>query len=171
MGRGIVIALALSLAANVFLGGFVAGRFAGGPHDQEGPHAFMFRHGGPEEFSDLTPAARDSLKRAFVAHRAASKDEFREARELHEEFVNVLGAEIFDRAAAEALVAKFEASDTSGRARMARVIVEAAEGLSAEDRKSLAKHIEKRGGHWKRHKGHPDGPPPEGPPEEGPPTE
>lgn len=172
MGRGIVIALALSLAANVFLGGFVAGRLAGGPHDHDGPHVFMFRHGGPEEFSDLTPAARESLKRAFIEHRAASREDFREARKLHEEFVKVLGADVYDRAAADALVAKFEAAETAGRAGMARILVEAAEGLSAEDRKSLANHLEKRGGHWKGYRGrHPDGSPPEVSPEEGPPTE
>lgn len=172
MGRGIVIALALSLAANVFLGGFVAGRLAGGPHDHDGPHVFMFRHGGLEAFSDLTPAARESLKRAFIEHRAASRGGFRETRKLHEEFVKVLGADVYDRAAADALVAKFEAAENSGRAGMARVLVEAAEGLSAEDRKSLAKHIEKRGGHWKGHRGPGDGPPPEGPPpEESPDTE
>ena len=172
MGRGIVIALALSLAANVFLGGFVAGRLAGGPNDHGGPHVFMFRHhDGPEEFSDLTPAARESLKRAFIGQRAASREDFRETRKLHEEFVKVLGAEVYDRAAAEALVAKFEAAEISGQAGMARILVEAAEGLPAEDRKSLAKHIERRGGHWKGRRGPEDGPPDGPPPEEDPDTE
>ena len=111
MGRGIVIALALSLAANVFLGGFVAGRMAGGPHHRDGAPAFSMRRDGPDGFSDLTPAARDSLRRAFKARRAASREQFRAARELHEEFVDILSADVYDRAAAEALAAKFEAAD------------------------------------------------------------
>lgn len=168
MGRGIVIALALSLAANVFLGGFVAGRMAGGPHHRDGAPAFSMRRDGPDGFSDLTPAARDSLRRAFKARRAASREQFRAARELHEEFVDILGADVYDRAAAEALAAKFEAADNFGRAGMARLIVDAADGLSMEDRKSLAEHIDRRGGHWigaRRHRGG------EAPGEENPPTE
>lgn len=172
MGRGIVIALALSLAANVFLGGFVIGKMAGGPHDRGGSHEFAFRHhDGPEGFLDLTPAARESLKRAFETRRAAATQEFSAARELHEEFVKVLGADVYDRAAAEALAAKFEAAENFGRAGMARLIVEAADGLSTEDRKSLAKHIERRGGHWKGRRDRLGGSPPEATPEDGPPTE
>lgn len=173
MGRGIIIALALSLAANVFLGGFVAGRIAGGPHDGHGPsHMFSFRHhDGREEFPDLTPAARESLKRAFIEHRAASREDLRDARKLHEDFVKVLSADDYDRAAADALASKFEAAERSGRAGMARILVEAADGLSVEDRKSLAKHIDRRGGRWKGRRGREGGPPPEGPPpEEGLPT-
>ena len=166
MGRGIVVALALSLAANVFLGGFVAGKFAGGHSGHDHMRAFSFRHGSPEEFEDLTPAARESLKRAFVARRAEGGDHFREARDLHDEFVRVLSADVFDRAAADAIVAKLDAVERSGRAGMAKMIVDTAEGLSADDRKSLARHLDRRshgrwkGGHGRRNGGN-DGPPPE----------
>lgn len=170
MGRGIIIALALSLAANVFLGGFVFGRMAGGPHDRGGPHVLGNRHDGPESFSDMTPLARESLKRAFEARRAMSREQFREASALHEEFVKVLGADVYDRAAAEALAAKFEAAESFGRAGMARLIVEAADGLSAQDRKSLADHIARRG-HWTERHRRREGPPPGPPPEEIPPSD
>lgn len=145
MGRGIAVALALSLAANVFLGGFVAGKIAGGPRFHHGPPGFDLKRGGHEDFADLPPAARERLKDAFLAHRADGKEMRREARALHEEFVAVLGAEPWDRAAADAVVAKFEAAEIAGRASMARLLVEAADGLSAEDRKALAAHLEKRG--------------------------
>lgn len=167
MGRGIIIALALSLAANVFLGGFVFGRMAGVPHHRGGEHGFSLRHDGHDGLSDLTPAARESLKRAFESRRVASRDDFREARALHEEFVKVLGADVYDREAAQSLAAKFEAAESFGRAGMARLIVEAADGLSPEDRKSLAKHLDHRGKRWKGRRGGHDGPPPE----EAPPTE
>ena len=116
----------------------------------------------------MTPAARDSLKRAFEAHRAASREQFSKSRELHEEFVKILSADVYDRAAAEALAAKFEAADNFGRAGMARLIVEAADGLPAADRKSLAEHIDRRGERWKDRRGRrgEKGPSPESPPTE-----
>jgi uncharacterized membrane protein len=158
VGRGIAVALALSLAANVFLGGFVAGKIAGGPRFHHGPPGFDMKGAGHEEFADLPPAARESLKEAFLARRADGADMRREARALHEEFVAVLIAEPWDRAAADAVVAKFEAAEIAGRAGMARLLVEAADGLSAEDRKALAKHLEKRGERRGRGRG---GPPPD----------
>lgn len=145
MGKGIAVALALSLAANVFLGGFVAGKIAGGPHFHKGSHGFDFRRGGPDEFDDLPPAVRERLKRAFIAQHAKSEDGRREARELHKEFVAALGAEVWDRPAAEAIAARFEAIEKRSRADMAMVLVQAADALSAEDRKALAEHLERRG--------------------------
>lgn len=180
MGRGIAVALALSLAANVFLGGFVAGRIAGRPHFGEPPPDLALRRGAPDDFADLPPAARDSLKRVFIAHRAEGADLRRKAGALHREFAAALGADVFDRAAAEAIVDRIAAVEVSGRAGMARLLVEAAEGLSAEDRKALARHLERRGDkrfergeRYMRRVGPrrggaqeapPDGPPPEGPP-------
>jgi len=145
VGRGIAVALALSLATNVFLGGYVAGKIAGVPRLHHGPPGFDMSRGGHGEFSDLPPSARESLKEAFLAHRADGAVMRREARALHEELIAVLIAEPWDRAAADAVVAKFEAAEIAGRAGMAKLLVEAADGLSAEDRKALAKHLEKRG--------------------------
>jgi uncharacterized membrane protein len=174
MGKGIAIALALSLAANVFLGGFVAGRIAGGPHFSKGSHGMDFRRGGPDDFDDLPPAVRERLKSAFIAQHAESEDARREARELHKDFVNVLRADIWDRAAAEAIAAKFETIERSSRADMTMVLVEAADSMSADDRKALAAHLERRGDRgFKRRHGRregreepPDDAPPPPPPED-----
>lgn len=172
MGRGVSIALALSLAANVFLGGFVAGKLAGGHGGHDHMRPFSFRHGPSDGFNDLTPAARESLKRAFTARRAEGGDYFREARALHEEFVRVLSADVFDRAAADAIVAKFDAAERTGRNGMAKLIVDAAEGLSAEDRKSLARHLDRRGhGRWNGGRGHRDRHIDGSPSEKGPPAD
>lgn len=162
MGRGIAVALALSLAANVFLGGFVAGKIAGGPRFHHEPPGFDMKRGGFEAFADLPPAVRERLKETFLAHRAAGAEMRRSSRALHEEFVAVLSAETWDRAAADAVVAKFEDLEIASRAGMARLLVEAADGLSAEDRKALARHLEKRGAERRRHGRR--GPPPEGAP-------
>lgn len=167
MGRGVAIALAVSLAANVFLGGVIAGRLTGPslPHGERGEHSF---HRGMDAFKDLPPAARDSLKRAFMQHRAASKADFDQMRTLHNEFVAVLGADVFDRGAAEAIAVQFETLENSRRAGMARLLIDAAEGLSAEDRKALAAHVDRRGGwrggHHRMRRGQNGDEPPPGPP-------
>jgi Spy/CpxP family protein refolding chaperone len=154
VGRGIAIVLALSLAANVFLGGYVAGKLAGGHGGRDRHHVFVKHHDAMEGFSDMTPAARESLKSAFMAHRAESRERHRQTRALNAEFTAALGADQFDRAALDAIISKLDAVDLSGRTGMARLIVEAAEGLSAEDRKSLAKYLDKRGSRWKERRGH-----------------
>lgn len=172
MGRGVIIALALSLAANVFLGGFLAGRIAGGPGFHHAHHGPEFRRHAMEEFADLPPAARESLKRAFIAHRREAGDMRKEALALHKEFVSVIGAETFDRPAAEAVIAKIEAVEQRGAAGMARLVVEAAAGLSPEDRRALAEHFDRRERGWRERRKdlprkRPPGPAPAGEPTEG----
>jgi Spy/CpxP family protein refolding chaperone len=163
VNKGLVIALALSLGANVFLGGYVAGKFAGGDHARERHDRGL--HGPRGDFEDLTPAARAALRRAFKEHRAESGDDMAASRALHDEFIAVLTAETFDRAAADAIAARFAALDISFRGDMARIMIEAADELSLEDRKALARHLEKR---KRRVRG---GPPEGGPPLDGPPTD
>ncbi len=152
MGRGVAIALALSLAGNVFLGGFVAGRLAGGPGLHHGSPGFDMRRGIPEDFADLPPIAREALKRAFIEHRAEGRKMMREARSLHRDFTRVLGADTWDRAAAEAIIGKLEAAEIAGRTGMAKILVEVADDLSMEDRKALAAVIAKKGDGEHRHR-------------------
>lgn len=149
MGRTIGILLALSLAANVFLGGFVAGRIAGpgagafehgrGPHGHRGPGADFHR-----ELEALPDAAREKLRAQFRKNRAEVAATFREGRALRQEFVAILTAETFDRAAAEAVAAKIEAFEAERRRSTPRLVIEVMDGLSAEDRRALAKVIERR---------------------------
>jgi uncharacterized membrane protein len=152
MGKGIAVALALSLAANVFLGGFVAGKVAGGPQFHRSSQGLDFKRAGPEEFDDLSPAVRERLKRAFIAQKAKSEGGRREAHALYKELVAVLRADVWDRPAAEAIAARFEAIEKRSRADMAMVLVEAAEEMSAEDRKALAAHLERRGDRGFKHR-------------------
>lgn len=150
MGRTVTILLALSLAANVFLGGFVAGRIAGpnlpvfdrhdGGRPGHGPH-----RGDPHaEFDELPPAAREKLRALFRQNRESFAATFRDGRALHQEFVSVLTAETFDRAAAEAVALKIEAFDRERRPSMPRLIIEAMDGLPVEDRRALARIVERR---------------------------
>ena len=126
MNRSIVIALALSLAANVFLGGYVAGRIGAGPHRDRGPHGHDLRRPG-DDFADLTPAARESLKRIFVEHREGRTLIRREASDLTDELAAVLSAQDFDRAGA------IEALERLGRVVRARAVLavaQAQEGIT-----------------------------------------
>jgi Spy/CpxP family protein refolding chaperone len=149
MGRTIGVLLALSLAANVFLGGFVAGRIASpgfsgfehgpGPLGRKGPHGDFHR-----EFEALPEAAREKLRAQFKENRAAFVETFREGRALQQEFISILTAETFDRAGAEAVAAKIEAFEAERRRSMPRLVIEVMDGLPVEDRRALAKVIERR---------------------------
>jgi uncharacterized membrane protein len=170
VGRGIIVALAVSLAVNVLLGGFIAGQMAAGPEAAEPRRHFeLWRH-GHDDFSDLPPTVRENLKRAFLASREKGGAVREEARALHQKFVAVISADVWDRSAADAVAADYEALEASTRAGIARLIVEAADGLSAEDRRALARHFERRGERgWRKHHirfddGEDDGPPPGAPP-------
>lgn len=168
MGRTIGILLAVSLAANVFLGGFIAGRIAGPSlpgFDRHAGRDGPSRTAAPE-FDDLSPAAREKLRALFVKNRREIAKTFREARALRDEFVAVVTAETFDRAAAEAAAAKIEAFEGTRRAAMPRLVVEAMDGLPAEDRRALAALVERRmldemKGPGKRRRGHRGEPPPD----------
>ena len=150
MGRTIGVLLALSLAANVFLGGFVAGRIAGPKLAGFDRHHDGSPGGGPKrgdpyaELDELPPAAREKLKALFRQNRESFVATFRDGRALHREFVSVLTAETFDRAAAEAVAAKLEAFDRERRRSTPRLIIEAMDGLSVEDRRALAAIVERR---------------------------
>lgn len=162
MNKGLVIALALSLGANVFLGGYVAGKLAGGGYGLDGHE----RRGHRVDFDDVTPAARLALRRAFKEHRDENAGYRDAARALHDELVAVMAAETFDRAAADLIAEKFAALDVSFRGDMARIVIEAADGLPLADRRALARHLEKRMRRGDRRGpmgGREDGPPPDGP--------
>jgi len=165
MGRPIIIFLALSLAANLFLGSVVAGRIAG-PHFQGFRAGADLRgdashHGGRDadprhEFEELPPAVREKLKDAFRENREEFVETFREGRALQREFVSILTADVFDRPAAETAAAKIEAFEGERRRSMPRLVIEAMDGLDVEDRRALAAVVERRiiddmGGAGRRH--------------------
>jgi Spy/CpxP family protein refolding chaperone len=149
MGRTIGVLLALSLAANVFLGGFVAGRIAApnlpGFDRAVGARALDGHGSGPRRgFDELPPAAREKMRAAFKEKRAEFAASFREARALREEFARILTAETFDRAAAEAVAAKIEAFEDKRRRSSPRLVIEMMDGLPVEDRRALAALVESR---------------------------
>lgn len=146
MNRGVIIALTLSLAANVFLGGFVAGRMMG-------PRF----HGPPPALSDdlmamgreaLPPEALRELRQAMLAERHAFREIRRESAAIRMAFIEALSAEEFDRATADAAAARIAAAEGERRARAAAMLVDVAAKLSPEDRKAFAQAL--RANHERR---------------------
>lgn len=148
MGRTIGILLALSLAANVFLGGFVAGRIAAPNLPGFGPDRGNERHdgrgGGRHDFDDLSPAAREKFRALFRENRREIAAAFREDRAQLDEFFSVLTAETFDRAAAEAVAAKLDVLEDKRRRAIRRLAIEVMDGLSLEDRRAVADLVKRR---------------------------
>ncbi|MEZ5920928.1 MAG: periplasmic heavy metal sensor [Parvularculaceae bacterium] len=165
MGRGIAIALALSLGANIFLGGFVAGRMLHGVSGDR-PPVGDYRGEKGERGPELSDAARDKMRAAFKAHRPEFRQSMIEAKALHAEFTKVLTAETFDRAAAEDVAEKLAAYEGERRAQFTKLIIETVDGMSLEDRKALAASFaerqfgQRRSHHrrlkWKRARSRPD---------------
>ena len=133
--RLVPVLLALSLAANVFIGGIVAGHMFG-------PHGFHHR-GGPGrdvKFEErvLSPEGRETVRAAFKEKREDLFASAREAKKLRAAISGAMGADPFDRARAEAAVAALQAHDAEQHRLIASIMIDAAEKLSPEDRKALA---------------------------------
>lgn len=149
MNRTLTVLLIVSLAANVFLGGFVAGRMIGGPphrnfvHSIDASPGFKWRMG--ENLSALSPEARDAFRKAFGDSRERLVKNFRETRRLRQALSDALAADPWSRAEVEAALADLRAADNAQQAALAELMVDAFEGLSAADRKALVEAMEKRG--------------------------
>ena len=172
MGRGLVVLLLISLGANVFLGGFVAGRMLGKPpqerHERHGPRqpGMMFF----EDLEALSPEARDSFKAVFKESRGELRMKFREMRRLRDEFSEALAAEPWDRTRVEAALSELRTVENAHQTELAELLIDAFEGLSPEDRKAMIDaqtvRMEARRERFKSHRGKrgerdgPDMPPP-----------
>ena len=154
MGRGLMIALAASLAANVFLGGFAVGRLVGAdpepPHERADgppPRAHGPRGGGDllVEAASLSPEMRSALKTAARDRRGDFLRSRQENRRLRDQLAKALAADPFDRAEAEAaLIALFEFNQAQQSARTGLLLDVFAE-LPAEERRALMRRIEEAG--------------------------
>lgn len=139
--KAVSIALALSLAANVFLGGFVAGRMHGGP-----PPAPFGRPAGGEAMLLLRAAAeqpeiREKFEKRFGGQRGRLRAEFEELAGLRRALGEALAAEPFVRADAEAAAAALSAFNARREQRGAEFLIDVFEALPAEDRRAI---VEKR---------------------------
>lgn len=135
MSRVVWAALALSLAANVFLGGFVIGRLAGSDHHGHGrgPHRMMMFH----DLDALSETERAAFRAAFKSRRATFGESFAEMRKARDNFALALAAEPFDRVRAVAALEALQAAQREHEAKFGTLIIDAFEDLSPESRKAL----------------------------------
>lgn len=154
MNRGLTVALLLSLAVNIFLGGYVAGRFVGGPsgggftHPPRDAGMMMSPH-----LDALSPEGREAFRKVFEARHDALRERHRLLNERRAAFAAALAADPWDRAKAETALADLKAATDEQESAFATLVIDAFENLSAADRRALAEAVV-RGGHWRRHRMH-----------------
>lgn len=147
--RYLFVALAVSLAANVFLFGFAAGRFvgAGGP-DKPKDMAFIGRPG------DLLGASIAMSPTAREAVREAARGRFREIRRDRAEGARrrakvreVLESDPFDRQQAEEALRALSAFAVAREEARLSLMLDVFEKLPVEERRALLEASEQRRRH------------------------
>lgn len=158
------IALLGSLAFNIFLGGFVLGKFLGHPHP---PHRDHPPHRGmpPPEFAmlrELSQESRDKIRPFLQAHKEAMHAEFRKMQQAQQAVFEQLTADTFD---ANTLATAFtQLQQERGRVQeiMSQFLINAAGQLNKDERLILAKSMRRGPGGMGIPPG--DAPPPPPPP-------
>ncbi len=160
MGRGVIIALAVSLAANVFLAGFLAGRVFGvtdGPAtmgEPDGRRPPGPRPGGPSgllgDSLAQSPAAREAVRAAFKERRVEIIRDRREFERQRRALARALMADPFDRPAAEEALAALLAAAAKREREMTGLLLDVLEDLPADERRALIEAAEERRGAHRR---------------------
>lgn len=158
MGRGVTIALLVSLAFNILAVGFIGGRFIG-HHGAFPPSHERTHFARPGAFwgggKGLPPENRDAFVAVFRQHREelhAVNDEVRKARQA---FTDAVGAPDWDRAAVENALSVVKAAEAKREALMSSLFIDAMETLPPEQRRMLTERGERyRHGRHKRFRRH-----------------
>lgn len=154
MNKTLAALLAVSLFANIFLGGFVAGRLFGAPapgEDGRFPHERL--HPAPSPGAggmmlpdlEALPADRRALFReSFSRRRDELRRNWAEVHERRQAFAEALAAEPWDRAKAEVALKDLMAATNAQEALFADLLIDSLEGLTAEERKAVLKESARR---------------------------
>lgn len=155
------VVLLLSLALNVFLGGFVIGRHFGRPHHGPPFERFLGPGGGPgsADLQALSPEGKEIFRASFHARSEQFRETRLKTRALRKAFYAALAADPFDRRAADAALEALTVAESEAHATLLRELVAATEQLSPADRKVLAAAREKHRRKKLRRRG-PDASPP-----------
>ncbi|MEM9705093.1 MAG: periplasmic heavy metal sensor [Pseudomonadota bacterium] len=144
MGRGLIILLVVSLSANVFLGGFVAGRYLGaskvedvGPPDDRAPRFSRSVMGYARAARDLSPEAEAAFRDAYREKRGSFRRDRREMRRLRADLNDALRADTFDRDRASKALEAIAELDGQRRLAQQQFLLDAFEALSPQDRKAI----------------------------------
>ncbi len=149
-GKLCSVLLVVSLAANLFLGGVLAGRwFRPAPASFE-PGAFSMNR----MRRALGPEARPAVDRVWARHQADIADRMRTAAEARDRATQSLRADPFNPAKAAADLAEFRARAAEVQQAMHGAVIELAADLTPEQRRRLASAVDRagpgrrRGGRW-----------------------
>ncbi|WP_433952068.1 periplasmic heavy metal sensor [Brevundimonas diminuta] len=140
-GRGLKIALAASVALNIFA---VAGAGAAWMAAKRVKEATAeARQPGRSEpvwavVEARPPAVRDQIKREMRATALEARPDFEEARAARREAIALTRSDQFDPVAVAALLERSRASEMRGRARLESGAVETLNRLNPADRAALA---------------------------------
>lgn len=141
MNKGLKIALAASVALNIFavVGGGTAWVMSRKAQEQ----AAEGRRPGRSEpvwtvVEGLPPAVRDQVKGELRASALEARPDFEDARAARREAIAMTASDGFDAVTVAALLERSRASEMRGRARLEAGAVETLGRLSAADRKALA---------------------------------
>lgn len=156
MGRGLIIALILSLAVNVFAVGFIAGRLIS--EEKPAPQAQANNKGGLESplrmmryAETLPPEIRDDFREKIREQLPTLRRQQREVRRIRGEIVDLLAADEWDRDAVMLKAAEMAQAQERQRQALYAAFINAFEMLPAEDRKQLTvKENRRRLEHEKR---------------------
>ena len=140
--RWLALLLALSVALNLGLAGFAAGRmfsgFHGGPlHDPAWGLARALR-GLPEE-------RREALRPLLRSQMRTLGPSIRHLRSAQRDLIESAAAEPFDRAVLEGALERFRNELLASQERSHRALVEVLDFLSAEERKQVLESMRRRG--------------------------
>lgn len=161
--RGLKIALAVSVAVNIFVAGVVVTGLAVGlrgmPHRPQGERPPVF-----SLVQSLDEADRAEAEETIRSAALAARGDFEDARRLRAEAIDLAGAETFDRPAVEAALARSRDAEAVGRSRLEGTMLDLLQRLDREDRQRLAPAFARRGregGHRRRFRDgrHGDAPP------------
>lgn len=157
------IALLGSLAFNIFLGGFVLGKFLGHPHPPL--HGDRPPHGPPPEMAilrELSPESREKISPFLQAHKEAMQPEFRKMQQAQQAVFEQLTAETFKSDALATAFTQLQQERGKIQEIMSQFLINAAGQLSKEERFILAKSVRRGPGGMGGPPG--DMPPPPPPP-------
>lgn len=154
------IALIVSVALNLFLGGILAGGWV--LHDEPERVRGFAVAGMRFSRQDLAPESRTLVRRLWEESREEIRPRFRDVRDARREVREIATAETVDRAALEAALASLRERSIALQAATQELMVTIAERLPAAERKKLFSGRPRRGDRDRRDRR--DRPPPEPPP-------
>lgn len=137
------IALVVSLALNLFLGGMLAARCVWHP---KGPPHGMRRMPLQALRNRLGPEAHAAIDQVDAKHSEAIRERMHEAREARRRAMDALTVDPFDETKAREAHADFRSKEAAAREAMHEALVELAAALPAEQRAQLGTAMSKRRG-------------------------